>query len=719
MTRLSQMQQENQISNLVEKGIALHHEGKLEEAEAIYQLVLAMEANHFDALQLLGALSVQTKQFTKALNFLTKALQINPDYPEAHSNHGLALKELQRLEEALLSYNKAIEIKSDYSEAYSNRGNVLKELQRLEEALVSYDKAIEIKSNLVEAHFNRGNILNQLQRLEEALTSYDKAIEIKPDYAEAYSHRGNILNQLQRLEEALTSYDKAIEIKPNLAETHCNRGLILKDLGRISDAKKSFFQALSLEPDFALARWGHAISVLPIIQSHIEDSRSSRIEFSQELSDMEIWFTHERLKDGYKSVGSVQPFYLAYQEVNNRELLLRYGALCHRLMSHWQRKESFFSKPNLSNKPIKLGIVSRHIHQHPVWDAITRGWVEHLDRNRFELIFFYTGYKIDKETEFAKSISKDFITCGDDLSSWVNAIIAAQIDILLYPEIGIDPMSAKLANLRLAPVQVASWGHPDTTGFPTIDYYLSADLLEPDNAEEHYTEQLIKLPNLGSHHTPSNLAPLYTDLEKFCIKADQPLLLCAGTPFKYQPQHDHIFIEIAKRLGKCQFIFFIYSNKQLTYLLQERLTLQFLDSGLNIQDYCVFIPWQPKSAFYGLMNRADIYLDTIGFSGFNTAFQAIECGLPIVTREGKFMRGRLASGILKRIGLQELIAQNDNDFVNLIVKIATDQKYNRFISNKIIESRDSLYFDLKPIKMLEQFLEDSYLKSKSVLPISS
>lgn len=719
MIGLSQMQQENQISDLVEKGIALHHEGKLEEAEAIYQLVLAIEANHFDALQLLGALSVQTKQFTKALIFLTKALQINPDYPEAHSNYGLALKELQHLEEALLSYNRAIEIKSDYAEAYSNRGNVLKELQRLEEALLSYDKAIEIKSNLVEAHFNRGNTLNQLQRLEEALASYDKAIEIKPDYAEACSHRGNTLNQLQRLEEALTSYDKAIEIKPNLAETHCNRGLILKDLGRISEAKKSYAQALSLEPDFALARWGHAISVLPIIQSHIKDSTSSRVEFSQELSDMEIWFTQERLEVGHKSVGSAQPFYLAYQEVNNRELLSRYGALCHRLMSHWQRKESFFPKLNLSNKPIKLGIVSRHIHQHPVWDAITRGWVEHLDPNRFELTFFYTGHKIDKETEFAKSIAKDFITCGDDLSSWVNAIITAQIDILLYPEIGIDPMSAKLANMRLAPVQVASWGHPDTTGFPAIDYYLSADLFEPDNAEKYYTEQLIKLPNLGSHHKPSNLAPVYTDLEKFCIKADQPLLLCPGTPFKYQPQHDHIFVDIAKRLGKCQFIFFTYSNKQLTYLLKERLTLQFLESGLNIQNYCVFIPWQPKSAFYGLMNQADIYLDTIGFSGFNTAFQAIECGLPVVTREGRFMRGRLASGILKRIGLQELIAQDDDDFVNLIVKIITDQEYYRLISNKILESRDSLYFDLKPIRMLEQFLEDSHLKSKSVIPISS
>jgi predicted O-linked N-acetylglucosamine transferase (SPINDLY family) len=244
-------------------------------------------------------------------------------------------------------------------------------------------------------------------------------------------------------------------------------------------------------------------------------------------------------------------------------------------------------------------------------------------------------------------------------------------------------------------------------------------LLEPENSDKYYTEQLIKLPNLGSYYKPSTVIPIYTDHKKFGIKADQPVLICPGTPFKYQPQHDHIFVDIAKQLGSCQFIFFTYINKQLTYLLKERLASHFSESGLNSNDYCIFIPWQPKSAFYGLMNKADIYLDTIGFSGFNTALQAIECGLPIVTREGRFMRGRLASGILKRIGLKELIAKDDNDFVNLAVKIATDQKYNRLIRNKIDKNRDFLYNDLKPIRALEQFIEDAWLRSKSVLPISS
>jgi tetratricopeptide (TPR) repeat protein len=879
--------QQNQVTSLIEQGLALHQQGKLNEAQAIYERVLVIQENHFEALQLLGALSAQMKQFTKAVEFLTKALRINPnhaacysnrgialkeltryeealesydkailikvDYAEAHSNRGNALQALKRYEEALESYDKAILIKVDYADAHSNRGNTLQALKRYEEALESYDKAISIKPNFEEAHSNRGNTLQELKRFEEALESYDKAISIKPnfeeaysyrgnalqslerfeealesydkailikpDYANAYSNRGNALQALKRFEEALESYDKAISIKPNFEEAYSNRGnalqrltrfnealenynkaiLIKKDfagahynrgnalqalkrfnealksyntaislkpdyadahfnhgntlketqrfedalasydaairiksdyvdayynrgntligMGLYKEAQASYKQALSIKPEYTLARWAYVMSTLPIIQSNYENTQSSRIEFLKELAEMQNWFEQERL-EGYKAIGSVQPFYLAYQEENNRELLSNYGALCNKLMGHWQQKEKLFIKAKNFKKPIKIGIVSKHIHQHSVWDAITRGWIENIDRDLFQLFFFYTGIKFDQETEFAKSIATGFINGINDLGSWANAVLDAQIDVLLYPEIGMDPMTVQLANLRLAPVQVGSWGHPETTGLPTIDYYLSADLLEPDNSEKYYTEQLIRLPNLGCFYKQVTVTPNPIDLDKFKIAADQPLLICPGVPFKYQPQHDHIFVEIARRLGKCQFIFFTHQKKKLTELLRRRLALSFLESGLNIDDYCNFLPWQPKASFYGLMNCANVFLDTIGFSGFNTAMQGVECGVPIVTREGRFMRGRLASGILKRIGLQELIAKNENDYINLVVKLASNQEYNQFIRNKIKENHGILYSDFESVRGLEQFLEDAYLKSKNTSLLS-
>ncbi len=245
--------QQNQVSLLIAQGLALHQQGKLNAAKAIYEKVLAIQANTFDALQLLGALSVQTKQFTKAVDFLTKALRINPNYAEAYYNRGIALQKLNRLDEALTSYDSAISIKPDHAEAYSNRGTALKELKRLDEALTSYDSVISIKPDHAEAHFNRGIALQKLNRLDEALTSYDSAISIKPDHANAYSNRGTALKELNRLDEALTSYDIAISIKPDHAEAYTNRGLALVELNRLDEALTSYDSAISIKPDFAPA----------------------------------------------------------------------------------------------------------------------------------------------------------------------------------------------------------------------------------------------------------------------------------------------------------------------------------------------------------------------------------------------------------------------------------------------------------------------------------
>jgi predicted O-linked N-acetylglucosamine transferase (SPINDLY family) len=273
-----------------------------------------------------------------------------------------------------------------------------------------------------------------------------------------------------------------------------------------------------------------------------------------------------------------------------------------------------------------------------------------------------------------------------------------------------DPMTVKMASLRLAPLQVGSWGHPETTGLPTMDYYLSAELLEPDNPEEYYSERLVKLPNLGCYYKKSTAIAESIDLNGLGIAVDQPLLICPGAPFKYQPQYDDVFVNIAKQLEKCQLIFFTHQRYQLTELLKNRIASRFLEAGLNFKDYCIFIPWQPKNTFYSLMKRADAFLDTIGFSGFNTAMQAIECDLPIVTREGKFMRGRLAGGILKRIGLSELIAHDERDYVNLVIKLVRDPEYNQSIRQHIKDNCDALYEDLEPVRALEKFIESTYIE---------
>jgi tetratricopeptide (TPR) repeat protein len=256
---LKTSQNNRKILTLIDQSLAFHQMGKYGDAKLLYEKVLSLEPNHFDAIQLLGALSVQTKQYSEAIEFLSKAIQINPNLAECHSNLGISFKELKRFDEALLCYNKAISLKPNYLEAHLNRGNVLRELQRFDEALGSYENVIALSSDYKEAYCNRGMVMHLLGRLNEALASYDKAISIEPRYHDAHFNRGNVLKDLNRFEEALVSYDNAIAITANDPETYSNRGLVLRALNRLDEALYFFDLAIVLRPKYATAYSNRAL----------------------------------------------------------------------------------------------------------------------------------------------------------------------------------------------------------------------------------------------------------------------------------------------------------------------------------------------------------------------------------------------------------------------------------------------------------------------------
>ena len=295
------------IAAKLQQGFLLHNAGQLEQANIIYEEILMLSPKQFDALQLSGMIAAQKGQWHKAFELLSLALTINdsnafvynnfgnvlnelkrfgealanfnkavelkPDYIEAHSNRSNVLCDLNRLEDALKSYDKTIELRPDYAQAYSNRGDVLSDLGYLKEALASYEKAIDLQPTDSKAYTNRGNVLTKLNRLEEALESYSRALELKPDYALALYNRGNVLNELQQLEQALASYDKAIELKSDYPEAFYNRGNVLNELQHLEEALASYNKAVELKPDYAEAFYNRG-NVLNELQ-HLEKALAS------------------------------------------------------------------------------------------------------------------------------------------------------------------------------------------------------------------------------------------------------------------------------------------------------------------------------------------------------------------------------------------------------------------------------------------------------------
>ena len=163
----------------------------------------------------------------------------------------MRLKDQGKLDEAVACYRRALELKPDYAEAHNNLGNALKDQGKLDEAVACYRRALELKPDFAEAHNNLGIALKDQGKLDEAVACYRRALELKPDFAEAHNNLGNALKDQGKLDEAVACYRRALELKPDFAEAHNNLGNALKDQGKLDEAVACYRRALELKPDYA------------------------------------------------------------------------------------------------------------------------------------------------------------------------------------------------------------------------------------------------------------------------------------------------------------------------------------------------------------------------------------------------------------------------------------------------------------------------------------
>ena len=277
--------------------------------------------------------------------------------------------------------------------------------------------------------------------------------------------------------------------------------------------------------------------------------------------------------------------------MNDYELQKIYGDLVCRIMA--SRYPQFRRLPEMpawsDGTPLRIGLVTGYFYHHTVW-KLFKGWVENLDKERFSLYGYSTGRRKDTMTEGARQQFMRFIEDIYSFEELCQIILNDNLHVLIYPEIGMDPIGVRLAALRLAPVQCISWGHPDTSGLPTIDYYLSSDLMEPPDADEHYTEKLIRLPNLSVYYTPLDISTVPISRATFNLRQHSVLYLCCQSLCKYLPQYDEVFPLIAQKVKDCQFLFIADSSNYVTEQFRTRISKVFHRFGMNPENHIVFLP---------------------------------------------------------------------------------------------------------------------------------
>jgi protein O-GlcNAc transferase len=725
-------------------GFVLRELGRTNEAREVLERAVRVAAEDADGHYLLGSVLEASGPRDAEIAHLQTAIDLRPDFELARRQLVIALFKSDRCAEATKLCEESLAILPDSAELHFYRGNLYLHANEKALAIASCRRALALNPGLIQARESLSRLLFDTEQFEEAEVSYRRQIELTPAHFGPYHMLGVVLIRMTRHAEAIELFKRAISLNPSsgasysclaaaytglddtseenlaLAEANLEKAVALEprsseihySLGfsywrgaQLDRALASFDRAIETDPENVKARWARVMLWAPAFSSKGADDSPDRSGFGAELAKFEDWWVKNG-NDGALFVGELQPFFLTYQEESNLPLLKQYGRVCAMAMQRWLDRQKSPALKRPPGKRIRLGIVSADIRLHSIWMALTKGWLLSFDPERFELVVFsLADHRADPETAWARKKSDVFVSVPRNLSQWVAAIREQNCEILLYPGVGLDPMTLKLASLRLAPVQITTWGHPDTSGLPTLDYYVSADCFEPADAQDHYSEQLVLLPHLGNRIQPLNLTSSDPGFAALGIDLERPVLVCPGTPFKYQPADDHIFPEIARAVPDAQLVFFRPSGAALANRLHVRISREFEAAGLKAMDHVRFIRWLNFHEFHCLLRHADVLLDTIGFSGYNTAVQAIECGLPLVTREGRFLRGRLASGVLRRMDLQELIVRTKADYVSLVVRLVVDHHYRAHIRHEIQQRRSVLFDDQSAMGPFQDFLE--------------
>ena len=545
-----------------------------------------------------------------------------------------------------------------------------------------------------------------LNRLGNAADLYRLALVQEPNNPECLLRLSHVLLRMKCHDESFHHARHFLRIVDDVAFGYYVAGHAAREIGRWQESRSYLQRAVELDPSHLYARVLCCMSSFTVCMSHAETVSLVRT-YAGELDELITGTpleTADQIANAVDGVGALAPFFLPYLGCDVKELQSKYGSWVCSIMAAKYPQYSHPLPQRPSNDRIKIGIISNYFHSHSNWKIPIRGWLEQLDRRLFSIHCFHTGEISDAATESARALSDTFLQ-SSDIDELVSEIYGQNFDVLIYPGIGMDTVTLKLAALRLAPVQCASWGHPVTTGMPSVDYYLSSDLMEPLDGDGHYTEKLVRLPNLSIWYEPAGpVAAVSPDPLTSGFEQNEVVFLCSQNLLKYLPEYDFVFTEIAGKVDNTRFVFIASPVSELTKKFIQRLDLAFQGRGMNASNYVTVVPQLDEAAFSALNERADIFLDSIEWSGCNTIFESLPFNKPVVTLPGTFMRGRHACAILKMMGVEDTIAANTDEYISIAVRLARDTTWRKDMSSGILRNKHNVYRDRECITGLEMFL---------------
>ena len=518
--------------------------------------------------------------------------------------------------------------------------------------------------------------------------SYRQALEIFDKYTETNDKDYNVLDIAARCSFEIRDYEKLHKYieKYNLLEKKINDRdtyLTIFDKLYVHDHMMSM-------PDILYERYK--------VNKHLDELLKNPLK----IDDIGTFTTPWLAKLGFP---------LSYHHMNNNELLKKMSQIYRNLNPIFNYVAPHCLEPKKRDK-IKIGFISSFFRNHSV-SKDRRGIIKLLDREKFDVYSIFINEPID---DIGREIwdSTTPIQLTKTIPEMQKSISDLELDILVYCEIGMCMITYIISHMRFAPIQIVAWGHSDTSGVDTIDYYTSSELYELpyEESQKHYSEKLILNKSLCTYYyNPKRFQDETGSIPNpdiLRVFGDKNVYICPGNLIKLHPDMDIIIKKILEKDKNGVIVMIddgkhksMFENRIKTIIGSDIVRIGFVNANYN------------NNFFSSLLLSGKVVLDTFPFGGCNTSMEAFVHGIPVVTLPGEFINGRFTYGFYKKMDFMELVVRNFDDYAKKAIELATNDTYRKYVSDEILKRNHVLYENNEVIEewndMLLKLYNDKFI----------
>ena len=632
-------------------GQRLHRAGRLDQAVEWYRAALEIAPGHAETLRWLGLAALHAGNPREADRLYVASLRSDPDRAPVLSEHAHVLAELERHDEAITALDRALALKPDDASAWGRLGDLLRGRGMAERAASAYRELVRLTPDLADAHNNLGNLLDELDRPGEALEAYGKAIENRPDYAEAHYNLANSLQHQGKIGAALRAWERAIEIKPDFAEAIYNRANALRLCMRYEEAVVAYRRALDIRPG-----WAEALMNLG----------NAKLDQGDYDGAMAIYREVAELSPDFGAAHSNLIFCMNYDPRYGAEDIFaesrRWNA------AYAPAPQSRGSEETMDRGPdrrLRIGYFSPDFRSHSV-SYFFEALLGAHDRSRIEAICYAEVAKPDNVTARLRASADGWhstVGLGDD--DIADMVRRDRIDIFVDLAGHTDGNRLGAFARCPAPVQIAWLGYPNTTGLDAIGYRLTDDIADPEGAERVHSETLIRLPRGFLCYRPPDDAPAVAPATAGPITFGS-----FNNLSKVRPNVIAVWAQILNRVPGAKLL--VKSAQLANENRAERLRDAFAAHGVEASRIETAGQIHSKSGHLDAYRRLDIALDPFPYNGTTTTFEALWMGVPVITLAGDRHAARVGATILRRLGMDDYVLDDEQAYVDAVVALAGD-----------------------------------------------